>query len=413
MKQDAKREDRGTLIILDSTFHKIDVIPNLVANSHDYQLTKMPNGNWQFVTTLAAPPKYFDKEDKTYEITCMVYDHNIFKRQLWSCGPTIQTVDSAEWYPIFHGCQALPKKAYNPNDMFHANSWQSFPWSKDSLLVAVSEKNDNKIRFWWIVDSAGRWVTRGMFRLGCQKDAYNNFTFPTDPGFQISGGHNFRMLGKHQNEIIATYYDLEECDTLLSARGLVLSLDFEKKTCRILQQTIQGGHEESQGSMQLMLDETQPVTPQLALNANRCMDWGGWNKFYTGVTSGYFPNGDTGTRLWELGVLNPKSQPIVGITITDLGNYSHQLVVSNCEYQAQARYKLPIPSSPITCTLKGDKVTFTTALVNPTWITGAKTPSITLPLRKKTDPKATIWVRGKTDETMVGEIWERINFPSK
>jgi hypothetical protein len=165
--------------------------------------------------------------------------------------------------------------------------------------------------------------------------------------------------------------------------------------------------------MYVMLDETTPVTPDKVLNANRCIDWGGWNKFYTKITSGYYPSGEGDSKCWEISVLNPKDQPIVGITITDLGHYTHYQVVSNSEYQAQSWYKLPIPKSPITYSIKGDSVIFTTKLVNPTWITGAKTQSITLPIGKKTDPKITVWVRGKTDETMVGELWENIGLPVK
>ena len=415
MNQDTKSdEDRGDLLILDSTFHQIDLLKSVILNTHDFQLLRMKNGNWEIITTLAATPTYFDSLDKNYQIANMVYDHSTFKGVLWTCGPTTQTVDSAEWYNICNRCDAHPnmmaqqnsKAVSNPNnynsayDMFHVNSMQSYSWSKDSLLVAVSEKNDDKIRFWWIVDSSDVWVTRDMFRLGGDYDNYNNFTLPDSLAFKINRGHNFRIVGRHDNTLIASYYDNEVCDTLLPARGLILELDIENKISRILQQVTQGSRSEGGGNLQVLLDKTYPLTPDIVKRANLCIDWG-------------MCAPDNKRKGWEISVMNPNSQTIVGITVTDLGYSDHYMVPNNSTYQAKASYKLPIPSSPIIYTIKGDSVILTTKLVHPTWINGAKTQSIVLPIQKKGQPITTVWVRGKTDETMIGELWEHINLPSK
>ena len=406
MKQDPEtKKDRGSLLILDSTFHQIDFLHGVIFNTHDYQLLKLPNGNWNIITCAENPPTYFDSLDMNYEINSWEYEHSELKRQLWKCGPTVKTIDSAEWVTIATGCAAHPGMfnnltGYNgPHDMFHENSAQAFPWSKDSLLVAISEQNTNKIRFWWIVDSSGISVTRGMFRFGSVTDFYSDFTFPDNPDFKINKGHSFSILGKYQNTIFASFFDNEVCNSDLSARGLILSIDLYKRECKLLQQNTDGCRSVAAGNMHVMLSQTPPATPTSILNANRCINWG-------------MPDPGNLPGCFETTVMNPAGKTIVGITVTDLEYHKYHPMV-NSDYQSQAWYQLPIPSRPITYTIKGDSVILKTNFVSPTWITGATTSTITLPIHKKGEPVVTIWVRGKTDETMVGELWENINLPSK
>ena len=403
-----------TLQILDSTFHTLTTIPRAVPNAHDFQLLKTRDGNWQVISTQRGHPAYFHPDDQNYAIASTVYDHNNAARLQWVCGPTTSTVDSAEWYNIITNCPANPARRIKAHDMFHANSWEVFPWAKDSLLLAVSEKMDNKVRFWWIVDSAGTWVTRKMFRLGSYnqgfftEDRFNDFTFPGESRFQIEGGHNFRMLGRSGNNILASYFDDEDCDASMPARGLILSMDMVHKTAYLLQQTMQGSHASGRGGMQVMLDKKAPVTSAAVMNADRCVAWGGYGRMSANVPRSYFPSDDTAKRYWEISVLNHNNQTIAGITITDEGTYSGYKVLNNTEYQAEAFYTLPVPSRPITFKITHDGVKLTSTFVHPTWMTGEKTNSITIPLAKAQEISR-IWVRGKTDETMDGELWEHID----
>ena len=402
-----------TLQILDSTFHTLTIIPGAVPNAHDFQLLKTTEGNWQVISMLRGHPSYFHPDDQNYAIASSVYDRNNTAKLQWVCGPTTSTVDSAEWINTYNNCPANPNRHIKAHDMFHPNSWEVFPWSKDSLLLAVSEKMDNKVRFWWIVDSAGTWVTRKMFRLGSYnhgfftEDRFNDFLFPAESRFQIEGGHNFRMLGRSGNNIIASYFDDEDCDVSMPARGLILSMDMVDKTAFLLQQTVQGSYASGRGSMQVMLDRKTPVTNSTVLNADRCVAWGGYGRMSANVPHSYFPSDDTTKRQWELSVVNSNNQTIAGITITDEGPYSGYKVLNNTEYQAEAFYRLPIPSRPITYKLTHDGVNLTTGFVHPTWLTGETTNSITIPLSKVQEIKR-MWVRGKTDETMAGELWEHI-----
>jgi len=406
-------ESRGrgtTLEILDSTFHTLALIPRCINNAHDFQLSKTTTGEWLVLSVQRPHPVYFYPEQINYAITSTAYDHLNQPRRLWSCGPTPETVDSNEWNHIYEHCDAFPMRKFNAGDMFHINSWQTFNWAKDSLLLAVAEKNDNKIRFWWIVDSSGTWVKRGMFRLGeyieglNPKDRFNDFVFPTEKAFHTTGAHNFRMLGKYQGSIIASCFDDEDCDALMPARGLILSLDVIGKTAYVLQQTSQGSYSTGRGSMDVMLEKNKRVTPQNILHANRCIAWGGYGKKFS-EPNGYFPDGDTSKRRWQISVVNPNNQTIVGLTLSDEGLHDFDKVLNNTEYQAQAFYQLPVPHRPITYQLIGNSVTLVTNLVHPTWSTGDTTSTISLP----DSVKERVWVRGKTDETMVGELWESID----
>jgi hypothetical protein len=407
VRNDGYRAAGDNLMILDSTFHQVDLIPFCISNGHDFQLSKTPDGKWQIISCRKSSHPHTGKFEDDYSIISYIYDHDTIQSKTWICQPTKATIDTAEWSSIYTHCDAVHKGGKRPDDTFHPNSWQAFEWSKDSILVAVSERNDDKVRFWWVTDSAGKWVTRDMFRLASYNNCFNDFSFPFDPQFQISGGHNFRILRRLGNTILASYYDDEQCSGKIPARGLVLSMDLEKKICHVLQYRSQGSYATGRGNIHVMLDGKNEITAQSLLKSNTCLAWGGWAPSPNSPAKGYFPSNDTSKRCWEISVLNPQNQTIVGITVADLGYYTHHIVLNNSEYQAQAWYDLPIPSHPIQCAISGNQVTLTTDFVHPTWITGDTTSTITVTMPGK-DKSVRIWVRGKTDKTMVGELWENI-----
>lgn len=401
------REPAMPLLIMDSAFHLLDSLPHAVGNGHDFQLLKTADGKWAVISREPAPGKYFKPFNQNYVVSYDIYDHDTLQKKLWTCGPDETTVPAAEWESIHVPCRSDHFTPFNSADMFHANSWDVFNWAPDSMLVAVSEKNDNKVRFWWIVDSAGNWVARDIFRLGAASDPYNSFSFPDEPAFQLGGGHNFRMFSRKGNTLLATYYDDEECDTVVESRGLVLLLDLKQKSCRVIRKVTQGGHSSGRGSMQVMLEKNSAIDAKSFLKANCCIAWGGWKKIYNTDAPGYFPSGDTNKRYWEISVVTPENKVIAGITTSDLGPYTHKVALNNSEYQAQAFYDVPVPHRPIQYEAVGNRIKLSTALVHPTWINGDTTSSITLPINPGETLK--IWVRGKTDENMVGEIWERVD----
>ena len=407
VRNDSYRALGDNLLILDSTFHKVDLIPFCITNGHDFQLSKTADGKWQIVSSLKSSHPYTRKFEDDYSILSCVYDHDTVQRKVWTCKTTKGNVDTAEWNAIYTHCDALRQGGMRQDNTLHPNSWQAFNWSSDSLLVAVSERNDDKVRFWWVVDSAGKWVTRDVFRLGSYNDHFNDFSFPYDPEFQTSGGHNFRVLSRKGSPILASYFDDEQCSGKIPARGLILSLDLEKKICHILQQRSQGSYATGRGNIQIMTDNDEKITAQSLLKSNCCIAWGGWAPSPNSPAKGYFPSNDTIKRCWEISVLNPQNQTIVGITGADLGYYTHHIVLDNSEYQAEAWYNLPIPSYPIQFTVSGNLVTLKTDFVAPTWITGDTTSTITMAIPAK-GQSLRIWVRGKTDKTMVGELWENI-----
>ena len=410
-------------LVMDSTFHLLAESRGLISNVHDYQLSKTAAGQWQLFSSrwTYVPLPAFYGIDNFYLSSWvnLVSDKDTIngkQTQLWGVGPTMATFDSSEWSS--GNCQECevpapaPPPGFEPRKEFHDNSYCAFQWSHDSILVCVSERNINKIHFWWVVDSANVWVTRGIFCLGAYNDKWNNFTFVNDPHFQIKRGHNFRALSRSGDTLIASYFDNEACDTVIPARGLILSLDLKRMKCRVLDKISQNSFSATKGNIQIMLKPGQKrITEKAVMQANRCIYWGTGGTRYPDHLrglSGYFPSGDIGNGLWEVSVLNPHNQTIVGITVTDWGYYT-QKVYSNMLYQVEAWYDLPVPTVPIQSKHVGANITLSTALVNPVWITGETGASITVtPSTWGTESMRTYWVRGKTDKTMIGEIWEKI-----
>lgn len=406
------------LHILDSTFHPVATLRN-IGDPHGCKLEKNIQGKWEITISGGVPiPYYYGKNN--YVIAHFRIDTPGRRTLLWSVGPTTTTVDSAV-FEGFNLCDRPNVGAQGPNDIWHENSWDYIKWSPDSLLVAVSERSVNDVVFYWLVDSSGTWVPRGIERLGNSGWRHNDFSFP-QANFSLNHGHDARILYRNGDTLIMSLFDNHTCDSSDFAKAMIIQITLHGKTCTVLRSQTQHSLSYATGSCQLMNESPILSTSDSQLfHAPFCIYWGfGQNPILPdsaiGALTGYAPAGDPADHgFMETGIYNDSSQCIAGVTHS-IFHYGYPEIAQNGKpviqnyqvYQAAAYYYLPIPENSITCANNTNgTVTLTTTLDSALWTTGEHGTTITIDPHSWNAGELTrlYGVQGKTDATMVGNLF--------
>ena len=409
--------------ILDSTFHEIYVVRN-IGDPHGCKLEKNNQGKWEITISGGAPvPYYYGKNN--YTIAHFRIDSPGYRTLVWSVGPTVSTVDSAV-FQSFDACDRPNVGAQGPNDVWHPNAWDYINWSTDSILVIVSERSVNDIAFYWLVDSSGNWIPKGINRLGNSNWRFNDFNV-THTNFSLNHGHDARILYRNRDTLIMSLFDNHTCDSSEFAKGMIIMVTLYGKTCTVIRSQTQHSISNATGSCQLMneLPITSTHDPQL-LHAPICIYWGfGQNPNLPDSTialTGYAPAGDpSDTGFMDAGIYNEYGNCIAGISSSIFG-YGYPIiekdgkpVIQNYQvYQTAGYYHIPLPNVPIHCIDNTNgTMTLSTTLDSVLWTTGERGSTITVdPNHWNIGELSRLYgVQGKTDPSMVGVLysWEALD----